>query len=44
MKASHTREAVAIALNMAYIVLGRNGSTTALYEFGPLHSNNDKTK
>ena len=43
MKASHTREAAAI------IALKRGGCSverfkTALYEFGPLHSNNDKTE
>jgi hypothetical protein len=41
MKASHTREAVAIALNMAYMFSSERFKT-ALYEFGPLHSNNDK--
>ena len=43
MKASHTREAVAIALNMAYMFSSERFKT-ALYEFGPLHSNNDKTE
>lgn len=43
MKASHTREAVAIALNMAYMFSSERFKT-ALYEFGPLHSNNDKAE
>ncbi|MEQ3331721.1 hypothetical protein AAA215_24975, partial [Phocaeicola vulgatus] len=43
MKASHTREAVAIALNMAYMFSSERFKT-ALHEFGPLHSNNDKTE
>ena len=43
MKASHTREAVAIALNMGYMFSSERFKT-ALYEFGPLHSNNDKAE
>lgn len=41
MKASHTREAVAIALNMSYMFSSKRFEE-ALHEFGPLHSNNDR--
>lgn len=41
MMASHTREAVAIALNMSYMFSSERFAK-ALREFGPLHSNNDK--
>ncbi len=41
MKASHTREAVAIALNMSYMFSSERFKN-ALHDFGPLHSNNDK--
>ena len=43
MKASHTREAVAIALNMSYMFSSQKFEK-ALYEFGPLHSNNDRVE
>ncbi|MDE5678112.1 hypothetical protein [Phocaeicola sp.] len=42
MKASHTREAVAIALNMSYMFSSERFKD-ALHEFGPLHSDNNKT-
>lgn len=42
MKASHTREAVAIALNMSYMFSSEKFKT-ALHEFGPLHKDNNKT-
>lgn len=41
MKASHTREAVAIALNMSYM-FSSDKFEKALREFGPLHSNGDR--
>ncbi len=43
MKASHTREAVAIALNMSYMY-SSSKFESALHEFGPLHSNNAKNE
>ncbi|WP_294629777.1 hypothetical protein [uncultured Bacteroides sp.] len=43
MKASHTREAVAIALNMSFMYSSEEFEK-ALHEFGPLHSNNNKTE
>lgn len=43
MKASHTREAVAIALNMSYMFSSEKFEK-ALHEFGPLHSNNDRNE
>ncbi|WP_303181107.1 hypothetical protein [uncultured Butyricimonas sp.] len=43
MKASHTREAVAIALNMSYMFSSEK-LEKALHEFGPLHSNNDRVE
>lgn len=43
MKAAHTREAVAIALNMSYMFSSEKFEN-ALHEFGPLHSNNDKAE
>nr|DAE30261.1 MAG TPA: Phytase [virus sp. ct5rm7] len=38
----HTREAVALALNMSYMFSSETFET-ALQEFGPLHSDNNKT-
>lgn len=42
MMASHTREAVAIALNISYMFSSEQFEKE-LHNFGPLHSNNDKT-
>ena len=42
MMASHTREAVAIALNMSYMFSSERFER-ALHDFGPLHSDNNKT-
>lgn len=43
MKASHTREAVAIALNMSFMFSSEEFEK-ALHEFGPLHSDNNRTE
>ena len=43
MKASHTREAVALSLNMSYMYSSPEFEQ-ALNEFGPLHSNNDRVE
>lgn len=42
MKATHAREAVAIALNMSYMFSSEKFKD-ALHDFGPLHSDNNKT-